>query len=115
MPFKLVVLVRSDLQLSKGKMSAQVAHAAVECALAVDNDVLDEWRSEGAKKIVLKVADLKELHKFRELAKKEGLVNVIISDAGHTELPPGTITVLGVGPDDEKKIDKVTGKLKLVS
>lgn len=115
MPFKLVVLVRSDLKLSKGKLASQVAHAAVECALAVDKEVLHQWLSEGGKKIVVKVDDLKELHKYRELAKKEGLVNVLISDAGHTQVAPGTITVLGVGPDDEKKIDRVTGKLKLVS
>lgn len=37
-----------------------------------------------------------------------------MKDAGHTELPPGTITCLGIGPDDDKKIDKITGNLKLL-
>jgi len=115
MAHKMVFLVRSDLKLTKGKMSAQVAHAAVDCALSADTAVLNAWREEGAKKVVLKVNDLKELLGFETLAKKAGLNCALIIDAGHTELPKGTTTVLGIGPDEEKRIDAVTGRLKLIS
>ncbi len=115
MAYKLVILVRTDLKLTKGKMSAQVAHAAVDCALSADKKLLEEWMNDGAKKVVLKVADLKELHKYKELAAKAGLNYALITDAGHTQVPAGTTTVLGIGPDDEKRIDAMTGSLKLVA
>jgi len=69
---------------------------------------------EGMKKIVLKVADEKELRRFLQLAKDSGLVTALIADAGHTVVEPGTVTCLGIGPDDEARIDPITGKLKML-
>ena len=67
------------------------------------------------KKAVLKVNDLKALLNYKRKAEDSGLVVSLISDAGHTHLDPGTITCLGIGPDKEEKIDKVTGELQLIS
>ena len=114
MPYKLVILVREDLNLPKGKLSAQVAHASVDCALKSDRKIVDLWKKEGAKKIVLKVKDEKELFKYKRLAEDSGLKTALISDAGHTVVEPGTITCLGIGPELEEKIDKVSGKLKMM-
>ena len=50
---------------------------------------------------------------FQE-AKDSGLTAVLIIDAGRTAIAPGTKTCVGIGPDDEEKIDSVTGKLKMV-
>jgi PTH2 family peptidyl-tRNA hydrolase len=113
--FKQVILVRDDLKLSKGKMSAQVAHAAVDCVSMSDQDAIQQWRAVGMKKTVLKVKDLAELLQYENKAKRAGLVTATITDAGHTEVDPGTITCVGIGPDDEKRIDQVTGNLKLMS
>ena len=52
--YKQVILVRQDLQLPKGKLAAQVAHASVEAVLRSDKTVVKNWRAEGMKKIVLK-------------------------------------------------------------
>ena len=49
-----------------------------------------------------------------DLCKSEKLKTALIKDAGHTVVEPGTITCLGIGPDKEYKIDKITGKLKMV-
>lgn len=114
MAFKQVILARHDLKLSKGKLAVQVAHASVECVLKSQKNKVDAWRNEGMKKVVLKVKDLEELHKFIQQANNEGLITALITDAGLTELPAGTTTCLGIGPDAEEKIDKVSGKLKLV-
>lgn len=111
---KQVILAREDLKLSKGKLAAQVSHASVEAALRSHKDDLYDWRSQGMKKVVLKVKDLKELLMYKEMAEDEGLIVALITDAGHTEVDPGTITCLGIGPDKEEKVDKVTGKLKMV-
>jgi len=110
---KQVILVRKDLKLSKGKLSAQCAHASVEAVLRSDKEKVNEWRI-FSKKVILKVKDEKELLEFKRLADKSKLVNALIKDAGLTEIPPGTITCLAIGPDEDKKIDKITGKLKIL-
>ena len=114
MPYKQVILVRDDLKLPKGKMSAQSSHASVDTILKSDKKIIDLWKKEGGKKIVLKVKDEQELFKYKEMAEDIGLKTALITDAGHTVLEPGTITCLGIGPDLEEKIDKVSGKLKMM-
>ena len=102
MKYKQVILVREDLKLPKGKMSVQVAHASLDSV------------SKSDKVLVEKVADEKEFFKYMSMLENEGIIVALIKDAGHTVVEPGTITCLGVGPDLEEKIDKVTGKLKMV-
>ena len=114
MPYKQVILVREDLKLPKGKLSAQVAHAAVDAAAKSDRKIADIWKNEGGKKIVLKVKDEKELLHYRQMAEDAGLKTALIIDAGHTVVEPGTITCLGIGPDEENKIDRVSGKLRMM-
>lgn len=109
---KQVIVVRSDLKMSKGKAAAQVAHAAVEAAFKSNKKLISNWRSKGAKKITLKVESLEELLNIKEKAEEADLDTALITDAGHTELAPNTTTCLGIGPDAENKIDKVTGDLK---
>lgn len=111
---KQVIIVRADLKLPKGKMSAQVAHASLEAALKSDKKILEEWRKNGAKKVVLKVNTEDEILRLKEQAESMKLKTALIRDSGKTVLEPGTITCLGIGPDDEKKIDKVSGKLRMV-
>jgi peptidyl-tRNA hydrolase, PTH2 family len=114
MPLKQLILVRDDLKLPKGKMSAQAAHASVEAVLKSDKNIVKEWRSEGMGKIVVKVEDKKELYKYLQLAKDSGLITALITDAGKTVIAPGTETCLAIGPDEEEKIDRITGSLKLM-
>lgn len=114
MSYKLVLIVRKDLDMSCGKIAAQVAHAAVECVLKSDKRIVEKWIEEGAKKIVLKVNSLEELMRYYDLAVKEGLVACLIRDAGLTEVEPGTITCIGIGPDEDERIDKITKNLKLL-
>jgi PTH2 family peptidyl-tRNA hydrolase len=109
---KQVILVRKDLKMSKGKTAAQVSHASVDCLLKSHKDDIAKWKKEGMKKVVLKVEDFEELKKYHRKSLDAGMVTCIISDAGRTELEPGTITCMGIGPDNEEKIDKVTGSLK---
>jgi len=114
MKYKQVILVREDLKLPKGKMSVQVAHASLDSVLKSDKDLVEKWRKQGGKKVALKVDDEKELFKYMSMLENEGIKVALIKDAGHTVVEPGTITCLGVGPDSEEKIDKITGKLKML-
>lgn len=113
---KLVVVVRTDLKLSPGKLAVQVAHAAVSCSLECrkkNERWFKAWYSEGQKKVVVKVKELPELFELKQTAEELRLTTSLIEDAGLTEVPPGTITCLGIGPGPNAEIDKVTGKLPL--
>ena len=114
MALKQVIVVRQDLKLPKGKLSVQVAHASTSAMLKSHKDDLARWQSEGMKKVALKVKGLDELLKLKTIAEDAHLVTALIEDAGKTVVEPGTITCLGIGPDKEEKIDKVTGQLKMV-
>lgn len=114
---KLVIVARTDLKLSKGKLAAQVGHASVDCALKAqkhDKRSFDAWHREGQKKAVVKVAGEQDLYPLKAAAERAGLSTALIKDAGHTEIPAGTVTVLGIGPGDDVVIDKVTGHLGLL-
>lgn len=115
--YKLVVVVRSDISLSTGKIAAQAAHAAVSCSLSAlkkSKKDFDEWYSEGQRKVVLKVRSERELHELYADARNMGLTTALITDAGLTEIPPNTTTCLGIGPAVEKDIDRITGNLPLL-
>ena len=115
--YKMVIVTRKDLSLSAGKLAAQVAHAAVNCALVSKTKKptwFGRWQREGAKKVVVKVDLLEEFFALKEKAEDLGLVTSLIEDAGHTEIPAGTQTVLGIGPAPNNLIDQVTGELALL-
>jgi len=112
--YKQVILVRADLKLPKGKLGAQVAHASVAVVLKSDKKVVNAWVREGMAKIVVKIADVKELRKYLDICHSYGLKYSVITDAGRTVVAPGTITCAAIGPDLVEKIDKVTGTLTLL-
>ena len=111
---KQVILIRQDLKLPKGKACAQSAHASVDAVLKADSSIVKKWRSQGMAKIAVKVKDEKELIKYFQIAKDEGLTVSLITDAGRTVIAPGTKTCVGIGPDQEEEIDAVTGELPLL-
>ena len=108
---KQVILVRTDIKMSKGKTAAQVAHGAVEAVLRSPSSLVSMWRQTGMKKITLKVKSERELYRYLQEAKDFGIATALITDAGHTEIDPGTITCLAIGPETEDKIDAITESL----
>lgn len=114
MSYKQAILVRMDLKLPKGKLAAQCAHASVEAVLKTEQKVIHAWRNDGMEKVVLKVADEKELRKYIQTAKDMGLKTTTITDAGHTVVEPGTTTCGAIGPAKEAEVDSIVGKLKLL-
>lgn len=112
--YKQVIVVRGDLKLPKGKLAAQVAHASLSAFKNSSPSVQEIWEHEGQKKVVVKVFSLAELMDLQKKTKVAKLPCALIKDAGLTQLEPGTVTCLGIGPASEKDVDRVTGKLKLL-
>ncbi|KAH0541187.1 peptidyl-tRNA hydrolase 2, mitochondrial [Cotesia glomerata] len=118
-PYKMVLVVRTDISMSTGKIAGQCAHAAVECYDScknnkVNQEYLDAWFMLGQPKIVLRVTSEDRLKSLAVKASNCGLVTAIIKDAGRTQLEPGTISVLGIGPGPNSIVDSVTSHLKLL-
>jgi PTH2 family peptidyl-tRNA hydrolase len=115
--YKMVIVTRSDLKLSPGKLAAQVAHAAVACVLDTKRENskwFNKWQTEGAKKAIVKVDNEQDFYPLKEKAEELKIIAHIISDAGLTEIPVGTKTVLGIGPAPNNIIDQVTGNLSVL-
>ena len=113
---KQVIVVRTDLDMGKGKIAAQVGHACVLGAEHVrksNPDWFTKWWN-GQEKVVVKVSGLKELEKIRVGAIEIAIPLAEVTDAGHTQIAPGTTTCISLGPAPEDLIDKITGDLKLL-
>ncbi|WP_336021776.1 peptidyl-tRNA hydrolase Pth2 [Halobellus salinisoli] len=110
---KQAIVARTDLGMGRGKLAAQVAHASLSAVEDADERTKKRWKGEGQKKIVLKASGEAELFRLADEAERLGLPNAIVRDAGHTQLEPGTVTCLAVGPARDDDVDRVTGELSL--
>jgi len=115
--YKQVIAFRSDLKMSKGKIAAQAGHAAVSAAEEARKHFKEWWKAwlrEGQCKIAVKVESEKELLELERQAKELAIPCALIVDRGLTEVPPETITCLGIGPAPAEKVDKMTSVLPLL-
>lgn len=115
---KLVLAVRTDLGMGKGKIAAQCGHATLACYKYLEKNaagmgLLKKWENNAQPKIALQVKSEDELDTLQALAVSLGLCARVIHDAGRTQIAAGSATVLGIlGP--KSVVDQVTGHLKLL-
>lgn len=117
MPAKQVICVRDDLDLSPGKLAVQVAHGAVDAALAAKADRKEwfaAWRRGGKTKVCVRVPDEEALHELQVQARAAAIPHSLVRDAGRTEVEPGTVTALALGPAPEEVLDPLTRSLTLM-
>jgi len=113
---KLVLVVRQDLKMGKGKAAAQCCHAtlaAYKRAKRKCPDRLKVWEATGQPKITVKCDSEEDLMLLMVKARSLDLVSYVVADAGRTQIAPGSHTVLAVGPAPSSLLDQVTGNLKL--
>jgi len=111
---KQAIVLRTDLKMGKGKLVSQGSHASIAAFAESEPTKREQWQKEGSKKIVVKVGSEKELVDAYKMAVKAGLTAALIADRGLTQIEPGTKTAVGIGPDTDERIDRITGKLKLL-
>ncbi|PSG99426.1 MAG: aminoacyl-tRNA hydrolase [Nanohaloarchaea archaeon SW_7_43_1] len=110
---KQVIVIRDDLDISRGKQISQSCHASVGAYRKADSNIISDWESGGGKKVVVSSGERKLEDLYAETKSKD-IPACLVNDAGLTEVEPGTVTALGIGPDKENKIDSMTGELELV-
>ena len=124
---KQVIVLRKDLNMRKGKMIAQGAHASMKVILDLNesktddfmliplNAITREWFLGSFAKIALSVDSEHELMEIHHKAKRAELPCTLITDAGRTEFKGvPTNTAVAIGPAKSEDIDKITGDLKLL-
>ncbi|KFY81757.1 hypothetical protein V500_11117 [Pseudogymnoascus sp. VKM F-4518 (FW-2643)] len=113
---KLVLVVRTDLGMTKGKIAAQCGHAVLACYKTSlrTNPYLRAWERGGQAKIAVQINSEAGIEELAAKAKAAGLVAEVVCDAGRTQIAAGSMTVLGVGPGKRSLVDQVTGGLKLL-
>lgn len=115
--YKQVILIRTDLKMSTGKKCVQSCHASVSASDLVrvqNKSIWKNWKNTGQKKVVLKVKDIEHLKEMVKLIEANKFHYFVVKDAGLTQLTPGTITAVGIGPVSSSEIDKITRELKLL-
>lgn len=125
-----VIVVRKDLEMPRGKMAAQAAHASLgalfkfqdsteldpKTQILIDlkpDSPINKWINGSFTKIVVEVNSEEELLKIEKKAIKKGLKAALITDAGFTVFDKPTITCLGIGPATKRDFNGVSNHLKL--
>lgn len=116
MEYKQIIVLRKDLNMRKGKMVAQGAHASMKATLKhLDDPRVKSWLAGPFGKIAVSVDSEEEMDELRDRAIAAGLICEEIVDAGRTEFNGvPTKTALGIGPDTHEKMNPITGHLKLL-
>ena len=136
--YKQTIVVRADLNMPKGKMAAQVAHASMGAILTfarydrkvittmgnfIDDYIyrmivpgsVHAWLSGDFAKIVLKCQGLDDLLKLEEVVKAKKIIPYkLITDNGTTVFNEPTVTCIAIGPWEAEVIDEMTKDFKLM-
>lgn len=115
--FKQVIIIRSDLRMGRGKIAVQVAHAAIMASETVRNENphwWEAWMAQGQRKVAVKIDGESKIFDLALQARNSGIPTAIVRDSGLTQLEPGTVTCLGIGPAPVSLVDMLTSELQLL-
>ena len=110
------LLVRTDLKMGAGKIAAQCGHAIQALTRRLSERQYQTYCQDNSTKICLKVPDLATLEKIAQAVQEEDpeIPLFQVRDAGHTQVPPDTVTCLGIGPVPREQLAHLLGTLKLL-
>lgn len=130
-PIVQYLIVNTSLNMSSGKVCAQCGHAVQHIMLEffkleiisakkkleihLPDDLTEhmqltaEWISHGSRKVVLR-ADDKEFEKVKE---EFGTNCYCVKDEGHTQVAPGSETVIALWPQHKSQVSKTIKRLQV--
>ena len=116
--YKMILVVNTELKMRVGKVAAQVGHAVLGLYQYIESQQdhkqeLREWENQGAKKVTLRGNSTEHLLALKQKAVNLNITNIMVHDAGRTQVEPGSLTVLALF-GRSKNVDPVTGYLKLL-
>jgi len=134
----MMIVMRRDLKMRKGKIAAQAGHACIDAILVALNkegrlndfemtsegvflkntekssSPLSDWFMHGCAKVCVYVDSEEELLDIAQKAKERGIITSVITDAGMTEFHGvPTKTCLALEPLSAEVADELTGNLPL--
>lgn len=112
--YKMVIVIRKDLDMRCGKIAVQVGHGVVASLLMTQAGVKQSWIDEGQKKVVLKVNNLEKLIELEKKAIENNIMTSSIIDFGLTQVDPNTKTGMAFEITKEEVIDKITDGIPLL-
>ncbi|XP_074862199.1 putative peptidyl-tRNA hydrolase 2 [Carettochelys insculpta] len=117
--YKMVFVVNTQLAMGTGKVAAQVGHAALGLYQLIlekpaGREMICRWDDCGAKKVVVQGSNTAHLMDLQALALSLELPTYLVQDAGRTQVPDGSYTVLAI-IGEEEIVNQVTGKLRLLN
>ena len=111
---KMVLVVNKGLKMSTGKIAAQCCHGCLGAYRRASPAAVKAWARMGQAKITVKAPDEAALREVERKAKAAGIACYLVADAGRTEIPAGSITVIGVGPATAAQLAPITGHFSLL-
>ncbi|KAK7603506.1 hypothetical protein V9T40_003505 [Parthenolecanium corni] len=110
-PYRMALCINDDLKMTKGKAMAQCAHAAVgvyESYFGTRKSAFEAWEKQGKHISIFKITDGNALESLGETAENCGLITCLVRDAGRTQIPSGSMTVLAIGPALKSELECLT-------
>ncbi|SPC67151.1 related to PTH2 - aminoacyl-tRNA hydrolase [Ustilago sp. UG-2017b] len=114
---KMILAVRMDIKMEKGKIASQCGHATLavyKTAKKLTPKFIKQWERRGQAKVAVKCPDEEKMLELEKKANELGIAARSIIDAGRTQIAPNTRTVLGLGPAPVSLMNQLTGNLKLL-
>lgn len=114
--YKMLFVINTSLKMQKGKVAAQCGHAAIGCFINAHQsheNIVNRWQRTGARKIACKIGSDEEMDELKAILDENNIPTYQVIDAGLTQVPEGSKTVLGIGPVEENIVNNFTVDLKL--
>ena len=114
--YKQTIIMRTDLNMRKGKMCAQAAHAThIVLKCCGEDPRVKAWEAGPFAKIVVGAKSEQELLDVLKAARAEGMIAEYVIDSGRTEFHGvPTLTCAAIGPDLKDRVEALTKHLKLL-
>ena len=114
---RLYCLVRTDIEIPVGKLTAQTGHAYCTVIFNAirdgDRDQVQKYFDNDQPKITLRAKNLASIERAARECKEAGINHFVVTDAGRTVFNEPTVTCMGIGPVQKGELPKFVQRMQL--